>query len=195
MYLIDKAKAILLTPKTEWEKIKTENDSHITVLTTYLLWLALIPAVAAFIGYGVIGYRVLGVYVGSIEWGIRQAIMQYITMIGGSYITAGVLTVLAEHFGAKKDFNKAFQLVAYCYTAACVGGIFYIYSPLSLLAGLVSLYSLYLLYIGLGPMTGVPKEKQTTYFVVSLVCMVAVSIVLTLILGAIFGLRAGMYSF
>ena len=123
MNLIDRAKAILFTPKTEWERIKNENDSHVNVLTTYLLWLALIPAAAALIGYGIIGYRVLGVHVGSIEWGIRQAIMQFITMVGGCYITAGVLTVLAENFGAKKDFNKAFQLVAYCYTAACVGGI------------------------------------------------------------------------
>lgn len=195
MNLIDKAKAVLLTPKTEWPKIKNENDSHVKVLTTYLLWLALIPAAAAFIGYGIIGYRVLGVHVGSVELGIRQAIMQYITMVGGCYITAGVLTVLAENYGAKKNFDKAFQLVAYCYTAACVGGIFYIYSPLHILASLASLYSLYLLYIGLGPMTDVPKEKQTSYFVVSLVCMVAVSVVLTLILGAVFGLRAGMYRF
>lgn len=195
MNLIDRAKTILLTPKTEWEKIKNENDSHVKVLTSYLLWLALIPAAAAFIGYGIIGYRVLGVHVGSIEWGIRQAIMQFITMVGGCYITAGVLTLLAENFGAKKDFNKVFQLVAYCYTAACVGGIFYIYSPLSVLASLASLYSLYLLYIGLAPMTDVPKEKQTTYFVVSLICMVVVTVVLTLILGAIVGIGAGMYRF
>ena len=189
MDLINKAKAILMTPKTEWEKIKNENESHDKVLTNYLLWLALIPAVASFIGYGIIGYRILGIHVGSVEWGIRQAIVQYITMVGGCYLTAAVFTLLAQNFGAKKDFNKAFQLVAYCYTAACVGGIFYIYHSLTFLASLASLYSLYLLYVGLVPMTGVPKEKQTAYFIVSLICMALVFVVLSLILDALLGVN------
>jgi len=185
MNLINRVKNILVSPKTEWQTIDGENDSHVAVLTKYVLLLAAIPAVAAFIGYGLIGYSVFGVRFASTDWGVRQAIIQYITMVGGVYITALVINLLAENFGSKKDFNKAFSLVAYAYTPAFVGGIFYIYHPLSFLAFLASIYGLYLLYIGLTPMMKTSDDKRTSYFVVSLLVMIATVILLGIILKAI----------
>jgi len=185
MELINRVKQILVNPKTEWHTIDSENDSHITVLTKYVLLLAAIPAVAAFIGYGIIGYSVLGLHVASVGIGIRQAIIQYITMVGGIYITASVINLLAENFGSKKNFDKAFSLVAYSYTPAFIGGIFYIYHSLAFLAGLASIYSLYLLYIGLMPMMKTPADKRTSYFVVSLLVMIAAFFLLSLILASL----------
>ena len=184
--IIERAKQILISPKTEWPVIKAENDSHLKVLTSYLLWLAMIPAVAAFIGYGIIGYNILGIHIHSAEFGIRQAVVSYITYIAGCYISAAVITLLAESFGAKKDFNRAFQLVAYAYTASCIGGIFNIYHSLTIIATLCGIYSLYLLYTGLEPMTEVTPEKKAAYFIVSMLCMIAVYFVVGLILAAIF---------
>jgi len=186
MDIINRIKNILVSPKTEWLTIDQENDTSITVLTKYVLLLAAIPAIAAFIGYGVIGYSVLGFHFASISLGIRQAIIQYVTVVGTVYITAYVVDVLASNFGSQKNFDKAFSLVAYAYTPAMVGGIFYIYHPLTIIAGLASLYSLYLLYIGLSPMMKTPSEKRTTYFVVSLLVLVAVNIVFTQVLAKIF---------
>lgn len=186
MDIIERAKQILISPKTEWPVIKTENDSHLKILTSYLLWLALIPAVAAFIGYGLIGYNIMGVHIHSAEFGLRQAVVSYIGIIGGCYITAAVITLLAESFGAKKDFNRTFQLVAYAYTASCIGGIFNIYHSLTIIATLCGIYSLYLLYTGLEPMTEVTPEKKASYFIVSMLCMIAVYFVVGLILAAIF---------
>ena len=186
MDIIERAKQILISPKTEWPVIKTENDSHLKILTSYLLWLALIPAVAAFIGYGLIGYNIMGVHIHSAEFGLRQAVVSYIGIIAGCYITAAVITLLASSFGAKKDFNRAFQLVAYAYTASCIGGIFNIYHSLTIIATLSGIYSLYLLYTGLEPMTEVTPEKKAAYFIVSMLCMIAVYFVVGLILAAIF---------
>lgn len=186
--IVEKAKSILLSPRSEWEKIGNTPESHIKVLTGYLVWLALIPAVAAFIGWGLIGYKVYLVHVGSMSLGIRYAVMQFISVIGGAYLTAGALYFLAPNFGAEKNFDKAFQLSAYCYTAMCVGGIFYIYSPLSFLAALASLYSLYLLYIGIKPVMKTTDEKTTSYFVMALICMIVVSAIVSVILGKVFGL-------
>ena len=185
MDLINRAKQILVSPKTEWQTIDSENDLTVTVLTKYVLLLAAIPAVAAFIGYGLIGHSILGYHFSSVSWGIRQAIVQYISMAGGVYLTAFVINLLAENFGSQKNFDKAFSLVAYAYTPAFVGGIFYIYFPFSFLASLASLYSLYLLYIGLAPMMKTPAEKQTSYFVVSLLVMIAAFFILSLVLAAI----------
>jgi hypothetical protein len=147
--------------------------------------LALIPAVAALVGYGVIGYSVFGVHVGSIGWGLRQAIVQYIAMLGGTYLTAFVIDALAANYGAQKDLNRAFSLVAYAYTPMFVGGVFYLLPSLSWIASLAGLYGLYLLYIGLQPMMKAPAEKQTAYFVVSLIVTIVVAAVLSAILTAI----------
>jgi len=194
--LINRAKQILVSPKTEWQTIDSENDSHVAVLTKYVLLLAAIPAVAAFIGYGVIGYSVCGHHFASVSWGIKRAIVQYISMVGGVYLTAFVIDLLATNFGSKKNFDKAFSLVAYAYTPAFIGGIFYIYHPLSFLAGLASIYSLYLLYIGLAPIMQTPTEKRTSYFVVSLLVMVAAFFVLSMILTTIIvGSAVGAYRF
>jgi len=148
--------------------------------------LAAIPAVAAFIGYGVIGYSMWGHHYASVSLGIKHAIIEYIRMVGGVYLTAFVINVLAENFGSQKNFDKAFSLVAYAYTPVFVGGFFYIYHAFSILAVLASIYGLYLLYIGLCPMMKTSDDKRISYFVVSLLVMVVASFVLSLVLGAIF---------
>ncbi|MDR0812268.1 MAG: YIP1 family protein [Paludibacter sp.] len=179
--IIQRIKNILLSPKTEWTVIEGENAPHAKVTMGYLLVLALIPAVAALIGWGfVVRYSSFG-------FGIMHALTQFITMIGGAYLTAFVIDMLAPNFGSQKNFNKAFELVAYAYTPALVGGIFYIVPALSFLASLASIYSLVLLYMGLAPMMKTPDDKKTSYFIVSLLVMVAAFILLGIVLGAILG--------
>ena len=185
MDIFNRVKNILVSPKTEWQTIEAENTPYMKVFIPFVVLLALIPALAALIGYGVIGYSAFGVHVASFEWGIRHAIIQYITLTGGVFVTAFVIDMLAPTFGATKNFNNAFALVAYSYTPMFVAGVFYILPSLSLIASLGGLYGLYLLYIGLQPMMKVPNEKQTTYFVVSLITMAVVWVVLGMILAAI----------
>jgi hypothetical protein len=191
MEIINRVKIILLSPKKEWEVIKGEDDPHGKVFISYVLPLALIPAVCSFIGYGLIGYSVLGVHIGSISWGIRQAITQFVATAAGVYITAWVIQLLAENFGSEKNFDKAFSLVAYAYTPMCVGGVLYLLPALSTLASIASLYGLYLLYIGLQPMMKTPAEKNTSYFVITLLVTVLVTVILSVVLAAI--LLRGIY--
>ena len=193
MDIISRIKNVLVSPQTEWTAIESENTPHVKVFTSYVVPLALIPAVAAFIGYGFMRVSVLGAFGGSlIGWGIRHAIMQYATMLGGVYITAFVIDALAEKFEAQKDFNRAFSLVAYSYTPMFVAGVLYVIPSLAGLASLAGLYGLYLLYVGLQPMMKTATEKQTAYFVVSLIVTVLVSLVLTAVLSAV--LLRGMWN-
>jgi hypothetical protein len=195
MEIVERIKSILVSPKTEWQTVEAENAPHTKVFTAYVVPLALIPAIAAFVGYGLIGYSVFGVHVHSVSWGIRQAAVQYLAMLGGVYLTAFVISALAENFGARKDFDRAFSLVAYSYTPMFAGGVFCLLPSLSWLASLAGLYGLYLLYIGLQPMMKAPAEKQTQYFVISLIVTVAVSAALSFILAAILikGTFHGLY--
>jgi len=63
------------------------------------------------------------------------------------------------------------------------------------LASLAGIYSLVLLYIGLAPMMKTPDEKRTSYFVVSLLVMIAGFFLLSMILTAILIGSAYSYSF
>ena len=177
--IINRVKNILVSPKTEWKAIEAENAPYAKVFTSYVVLLALIPAVAAFIGYGLTGCV-------GLHFGVRQAIMQYVVMLGGTYLTAFIIDALATNFGAVKDFNRSFSLVAYSYTPMFVGGVFYLLLPLAWLASLAGLYGLYLLYTGLQPMMKAPEDKQTTYFIVSLIVTIVVSVILSSVLGFIF---------
>jgi len=184
--MFERIKQIILAPKTEWDVIAGENAPQSKVFMGYVLPLSLITLVAAFIGYGLIGFSVLGTHFSSISWGIRQAIVQWVVMVGGLYVTALVINLFAETFGAKKNFDKAFSLVAYAYTPMLLAGIFYILPMLSFLVWVGGLYSLYLLYLGLKPMMEAPAQKITTYFVVSLIGMIVATGVISAILTAIF---------
>ena len=183
--MFTRVKEILTAPKKEWAVIEGENTPHAKLFIGYVLPLSLIPAVAAFIGYGLLGYSAFGVHIHSMSWGIRQAVVQWITMTGGIYLTAFVVNFLAENFGAKKDFDRAFSLVAYSYTPMLVGGIFHILPSLSILASLAGLYGLYILYIGMQPMMKAPADKNTVYFVVSLIATIVVTAVVSAVMGAI----------
>jgi len=183
--MITRVKEILTAPKKEWAVIEGEHAPHAKVFMGYVLPLSLIPAIAAFIGYGLFGYSFLGVHVHSISLGIRHAISLWISMVGGIYLTAYVINFLADTFGAKKDFDQAFSLVAYSYTPMLVAGILYIIPALAPLAGLAGLYGLYILYVGMQPMMKAPAEKNTGYFVASLIATIVVALVIGAVLSAI----------
>jgi len=186
MNTIERVKKILLSPKTEWSVIDAEEMTSGKLLTSYLILLALIPAVAGFIGFGLIGYNVLGSHIGSVSVGIRQSVITFAGIIASTYITAFIVNWLAPKFGSRVNFHKAFQLVAYSYTPLCVAGILYIIPALGTLAGIVGLYGLYILFVGLAPMMQTPEDKTTPYFLSTIVCVIVISILLSVVLGAFY---------
>jgi hypothetical protein len=188
MNIVERAKNILIKPKDEWNVISGENTSVTQLITGYLLIMALIPAAAQFIRYGLVGYNIpfVGHMPGSISYGIRQAIVSYAGTVVGAYLSAFIIDILAPNFSSQKNFAKAMQLVVYSYTAAFVAGIFNLVPGLGILVVLGSLYGLYLLYVGLKPMMQTPEDKVTGYFVVSLLIIIGVSVLFSVVLGAIF---------
>nr|WP_321374686.1 Yip1 family protein [uncultured Bacteroides sp.] len=186
MNTIERAKNIILSPKTEWKVIETEEITSSKLLTSYLLLLALIPAICGFIGYGLVGYNVLGAHFGSIDLGIRHAATSYVSMIAGVYLTAFIINKLAPKFSSLENFDKAFQLVVYSYTPMFVAGVFYLFPSMSTIAGIFGLYGLYILYIGLAPMMKTPEEKVTSYFLTSIIALVVISLLLSIALGAFY---------
>jgi hypothetical protein len=187
MKIVDRVKGIILNPKNEWEVINQENTPSMVLLTSYLIPLALIPTIASFIGYGLVGYRVAFVgHIAGFSWGLKQAIIIFVNMIVGSYLSAFIIDILAPNFGATRNFNNAFSLVVYSYTPMMVASVLFIIPSLGILATLAGLYGLYVLFLGLKPLMKSPDDKTTTYFIISLVVLVVVYAVILKILQTIF---------
>jgi len=182
MNILERAKGIILKPKEEWEKIGQETNNSTVILTTYLIPLALISAVASLIGYGLIGYGSFSTF----SFGIKHAIIMLISIIGGAYLTAFIIDLLAPSFNAEKNFGRAFALVVYSYTPMMVAGVLYIFPVLGVIVLLASLYGLYILYLGMKPMMKSPDDKVTIYFIVSLIVLIVVYFVLSYLLSSIF---------
>ena len=183
--LLNRVKQLLIRPYAEYQTIENENLPHTKVLTNYVLLLAIIPFLFALIGYGLIGYSYGGYHMSNVGIGFRWAFYQLFLLFGGIYITTLIINALADNFGATKNFNHAFSLVAYAYTPMFVAGIFHIWNGFSWIVYAVGIYGLCLLIAGLKPMMKPTDEKADSYSVVSFIVAVVVFVVLWKVLEAI----------
>jgi hypothetical protein len=189
MNIIERVKNMIITPKTEWEKISGEEQSLSVVITSYVVPLALAGAVCTFVGYGFIGIDYGFFRMKGIEWGLKMAIIQIISAVIGVLITAFVVDALAPSFGSEKNINKSAQLVAYGYTPAFIGALVSILPAIALIGSLFGLYGIYLMYLGLGPLKKTPEDKKVIYLVITIIVLILVYFLLGLILGSILGTR------
>ncbi|QQS34898.1 MAG: YIP1 family protein [Ignavibacteriales bacterium] len=187
MNLIDRAKNILITPKTEWEVIKNENLTTAEMYTGYAVILAAIPAAASFIGNSLIGVSVPFTSINfkyPIGSGLIYAVLYYILSLVSVYVVALVMDALAPSFGASKNFNASLKVTIFSSTAAWIAGIFSILPVLSILS-ILGLYSLYLLYLGMKTLKDSPADKLVGYYVVLLLIMIVIYVVIGIVVGAI----------
>lgn len=195
MNLIERVKNIIITPKTEWEKIAGEEQTLSSVITTYVVPLALAGAVATFVGYAFIGIDYGFFRMKGMDWGLKMAVIQLISAIIGVVVTSFVVDALAPSFGSEKNINKSAQLVAYGYTPSFIGALLGIFPAIGWLGGLFGLYGIYLMYLGLGPIKKTPEDKKVVYLVVTIVILIVVYLVIGMILGGILGTRLSASSF
>jgi len=174
---------ILLTPNTECPTIAQEPTPPGTLVSSYVIPLAAIGAIAGFIGGSLVGATVpfLGTYRVPIMTGLLGAVFVFCFAIVSVFILAFIINALAPTFGAQQDSNKAFKVAVYSYTPAWIAGALQILPALGVLAVFAALYGLYLLYLGLPPLMKVPQDKAIGYTAVVVVC----AIVLTIVVGSI----------
>jgi len=172
---------MLLRPKDTWPIIRDEASTIKDLTKSYAAVLAVVPALAGFIGTVFIGHTFMGVrYRTTLANGFAQGLVSYAVSIASIYIIAYMLNALAPRFESRKNFLQAFKLVVYSWTASWVAGILLLIPSFSWLAILGSLYSLYLFYTGLPLLMETPGERLVVYFLV----VVALSIVVTAFIGA-----------
>ena len=179
MNLVARAKAILMTPRTEWGVIDTEPLNVGQLLTGYVLPLAAIGPIASAIGFSMFGFG--GLFRMSLGAAIGHAIVQFIFAVIGVFVLAWIINALAPTFGGTQSMPQAIKLAAYSSTAAWVAGIFGIVPALAILAAIGGIYSLYLCYMGLPILMKSPPDKTMTYFI----AVVVAAIVIYFVIGAI----------
>lgn len=177
--LFQRVKAIILSPQTEWPVIARESTEPASLFTGYVAILALIPALAGFIGMSLIGRYV------PIMTGLINAIVSYLLTFVIVFVVALIVDALAPTFSGQKNFTNALKLTVYSYTPVWLAGIFALIPGLSFLT-ILGLYGLYLLYAGLPPVMQAPKDKALLYAVAIVVIALIIQIVIGGILAFVF---------
>jgi hypothetical protein len=179
-----RAKAILLTPDSEWHVIDSEPASVASLYLGYIVPLAAVPPIATFLhgvvfGYGFAGFGYRPSFVGA----LGTAIVSYAFALAGAYVLALIVDALAPTFQGSRNPVQALKLVAYASTASWLAGIFSLVPGLGIL-GLLGLYSIYLFYRGLPVMMKSPPAKAVGYTIVVAIAAVVVSVLVGLVSSA-----------
>jgi hypothetical protein len=173
---VDRAKNITLTPAAEWPVIAAEPATAAGIYTGYVIPLAAIGPVCAFIAQALFLHHLI--------LGLLTAALSFVLVLVGVFVISFIADALATSFGGTKDSTQALKWVAYANTPGWIAGVANLIPVLgSFIVLLASLYGLYVLYLGVVPMIKVPQDKAIGYTVVVIVC----DIILFALVGGLVG--------
>jgi len=180
MDLVERAKAIIMTPKTEWLRIATEPGDPAYLFANYVAILAAIPPVCRLIGVLIFGSSLhIGVFAALVA-----AVVSYILSFVTVYVIALITDALAPTFAGTKNQANALKLVVYAMTPIWLVGVFALIPGLRIL-GILGLYGLYLFWLGLPVLMKAPDDKSVPYAAAVVVCGIVVSLVIGVIVSVI----------
>lgn len=187
--IIERAKAILLTPRTEWPVIADETTSAQDIYVRYVAPLVGIGVLASLIGGVLIGIPIplLGTVRLGIGAALGGAILRFVLTFVAIFVVTMIVDALAPTFGGRKDALRALKVTAYSFTPAWVAGILTIVPALGFVAALLGLYGLYLMYLGLPVLMRAPADKALGYTVVVVLCAIVLNVVVAALTGLVTG--------
>ena len=172
---------MIFTPVAGWRAVGEERGTVRTLLLSFVLPMALIPAAASFIGYGFVGVDGLLFRVSGLYWGAVMAINSLITSVAVYLLGTYIVDRMAPGFGAVRKPGRSAQLVAYSSTPAWVAGIFY--AVPSLQEGVVlGLYGVYLFYLGIPLLKRMPDDQRVAFTISSAIVIIILRFLIGLLL-------------
>jgi hypothetical protein len=165
-------KALLFTPRAEWEEIAEEPETAARLYRRYIAPLAAIGPLCAAIGAALTGVYVpfFGRYRAPVGVALGNAAAAYALALVSVFALALIIDALAPSFGGERSRLRALKLAAYSATPGWLAGVFGLVPAAALLGVLASLYGLYLLYLGLPRLMRAPEEKAAVYAAVVVGC-------------------------
>jgi hypothetical protein len=185
MNLAARVRNILFSPRSEWPVIEREFGEPVHLFLKYVAILALIPALAGFIGASFIGVKVS---VGTIRLPILpslvNAVISYLLTFVLVYVTALVVDALTHYFGGRRNFTNALKLSVYSFTPVWLVGIFLLIPGLRFLT-ILGLYGIYLLWTGLPTLMRIPRDNALSCAVLVAVIAIIFTFLLALLQSAV----------
>jgi hypothetical protein len=176
MNIPKRIKGLILSPDEEWALIDAEKKSVFELYRDYIVYLALIPPFAGFLGGYFFGFgHAPGLAGLSLPGGLLRAALQYALSLPLLYIVAFVLSSLAPHFDGKSDDTRALTLAAYSYTPAWLAALFGLAPSLRWL-DVLGFYGVYVFYHGLPRMLKCPKDHADVFTLLALILSIATGV-------------------
>jgi hypothetical protein len=186
--VFERIRNILLTPRTEWPVIEREFTEPAFLFVRYVAILAIIPALAGFIGMSLVGVKVsVGTFREPVASGVSNAVISYLLTFMVVYVVAMIIDLLAGFFGGRRHFMNALKLSVYAHTPVWLAGVFLLMPGLRFLT-VLGLYSVHLLWTGLPVLMDVPRNRAPFYALAIIVLAFIVIVLLALIKDFVFAL-------
>ena len=177
--LVARTRQLITHPRPAWEAIDGETLTSQEIYLEHVVILAAIPAVAAFVGYSVIGIGPFGhTFRVPVGIGLAHMLLGYLLTLGGVYLFALVIDGFAQKFEAPHDFVAALKLAGFAPTPAWLAGALNVIPSLWIIGVLLGIYSLYLLFVGLPILMKVPARQVMPYAVMVIVTAIVLPVVL-----------------
>jgi hypothetical protein len=190
--LIERARAILLTPQTEWNIVAAEPRTRGALVTSYVLWMAALGPVALMINTIIFGRSISGIkYRPTVQGAIINATIDYgvaLLLFGILYLS---LDYLARYFDGQSNRPHAFKLAAYGSTAWWVAGLTNLVPGLGIFMLVGQAYSLYLVYLGATPLMKVPHNRAILYVIAVLVVMLIAAMLISAMISPLISALSG----
>ena len=188
--LIKHLAGLFINPSREWEAIRDNHTSLAGIYTQFVLLLALLPPIAAYIGTTQVGWQVGWGAPVKLTSGSALAIVVpfYFAILVAVYVVGKAIHWMATTYGADPTLEQCVKLAAFTATPLLLLGVTALYPLLWLnfLIGLVALaYTVYLLFTGVPIMMNISQERGflfsssvVTFGLVSFVALLAVTVLL-----------------
>ncbi len=188
MDLVQRAKAMVLSPAAEWRAIEPETGDTGYLFANYVAFLAAIPPVCVFLRRGLFGWGGMDlrqVYHGGFFSSLFGAAVHYLVAFVVVYAMALIIDGLAPTFSGQKNQENAMKLAVYSMTPAWLAGVFALIPGLGFLRLLALLYGVYVFWLGLPILMKPPQDRLGPYALTVILCGIVLAFVVRAIVGPI----------
>ncbi len=171
-------------PNSEWFAIRGERDTKAAVFMSTVPWLALIPAVAFFIGVTQVGWQlsegraVVYLTLGS---AFVLCLLSYVTALIGVWVFGELINWMRKTYSEEPvDPRMGMAMAVYATAPLFIAGIAGLWPNVwfnGITMSIAGIYSVYLIYKGMPILMNIPPERafmySTSVITVALVLLVS----------------------
>lgn len=188
--MISHVAGLFTHPAQEWKAISETEESISHMYFSHVLFIAMVPPIAAYIGTTKIGWTVTqsGSVVLTESSALILSALMYLTMLAGVAVMGVFIKWMSLTYHSSPALARCIVFAAYTATPLFIAGLVLLY-PTPLLVMLVGVaaifYTVYLLYSGIATFMHITEEEGfmfassvLTVGMVMLVALMAISVVI-----------------